>query len=323
LLALLANALLPIFAGLALGYFAGLRKIVDNHNVKSLITFLMSFALPCYLFSAIARTSHTYLFGQKRLTAVLAIVYLVTYAITYYAARVWNRSSASDSAVLALTLAFPNATAVGLPLLQSAYGSNAAVSCATAIAIGAVTISPITLAVLEGAAGAGGALSLATRVCIAIWKAVKRPVVWAPVLGILAVLLRLKLASPVERTLTIFADATAGVALFVTGLVVSAQRFHLDFRVCMSVLAKNIGQPALCLGLARLLCLPLDQTRYVVLIGAIPCGFFGVVFGKDFNSTPQIASSSIISSYVIGIFTLAGWIIFLSHLHQNFSWSMG
>ena len=88
------------------------------------------------------------------------------------------------------------------------------------------------------------------------------------------------------------------------------------------VLAKNIGQPALCLGLARLLCLPLEQTRYVVLISAIPCGFFGVVFGKDFNSTPQIASSSLIASYIIGIFTLAGWIIYLSHLHQGLSWSM-
>jgi predicted permease len=322
LLALLADALLPIFAGLGLGYFAGLRKIVDNYNVKSLITFLMSFALPCYLFAAIARTSHTDLFGQKRLTVLLAIVYLATYAITYLGARLWNRSPASDSAVLALTLAFPNATAVGLPLLQSAYGSNAAVSCATAIAIGAVTISPITLAVLESATSADGAFSLATRLCSAIWKAIKRPVVWAPVLGILAVLLRLKLTTPVDRTLTLFAGATAGVALFLTGLVVSAQHFNFDLRVCISVLAKNIGQPALCMGLARLLCLPLEQTRYVVLISAIPCGFFGVVFGKDFNSTPQIASSSLISSYIIGIFTLAGWIIFLSHLHQDLSWSM-
>jgi malonate transporter len=47
-----------------------------------------------------------------------------------------------------------------------------------------------------------------------------------------------------------------------------------------------------------------------------------VVFGKDFNSTPQIASSSLIASYIIGIFTLAGWVIFLGHLHQNLSWSM-
>jgi hypothetical protein len=33
------------------------------------------------------------------------------------------------------------------------------------------------------------------------------------------------------------------------------------------------------------------------------------VFGKDFDATPVIASSSLIASYVIGVFTLAGWII--------------
>ncbi len=52
----LANALVPIFAGLLLGYFAGLRGAMDNQNVRTLITFVMSFAIPCALFSAVART---------------------------------------------------------------------------------------------------------------------------------------------------------------------------------------------------------------------------------------------------------------------------
>lgn len=60
--------------------------------------------------------------------------------------------------------------------------------------------------------------------------------------------------------------------------------------------------------------LPLEQTRYVVLISAIPCGFFGVVFGKSFDATPEVASSSLIASTLVGIFTLAGWIVLSSHL---------
>lgn len=314
MLTLLLNALLPVFAGLVLGYVAGVRKIVDNHNLKSLITFLMSFALPCSLFAAIARTPHVELFGQRKVAAVLAIVYLATYAAAYFGARRSRRRSTSDSAVLALTLAFPNATAVGLPLLQAAYGANALVSCATAIAIGAITISPITLAILEGATVIGDATSTVTRLASALWKAFKRPVVWAPLLGVVAVLLRVSLATSVDRTLTIFGSATAGVALFLTGLVVSAQRFDFNLGVCLSVLAKNVGQPALCLVLARLFLLPIEQTRYVVLICAIPCGFFGVVFGKGYDSTPQTASSSLIVSYIAGVFTLAGWIIFLNRL---------
>ena len=55
--------------------------------------------------------------------------------------------------------------------------------------------------------------------------------------------------------------------------------------------------------------------RYAVLIAAIPCGFFGLVFGKGFNSSPLTASSSLIFSYVFGIATFAaGWIVVLGRL---------
>jgi predicted permease len=78
---------------------------------------------------------------------------------------------------------------------------------------------------------------------------------------------------------------------------------------------KNLLQPALALGTCLLFHLSLDLTRSVVLLCAIPCGFFGLVFGKNFNCTPPDASSSLVSSYVFGIFTLAGWILLLNHLH--------
>jgi len=307
---LLTNALFPVFAGLALGYFAGLRKVVDNVNVKSLIAFLMTFALPCALFSTISHTSHSDLFGQTRLVLVLAVVYLVTFGAVFFFTRL---DSSSDRAVMALTLAFPNATAVGLPLLAAAYGTPGSVACASAIAIGAVTISPITLTILESK---GGPMhhSFAQRLSSSMWKAVKRPVVWSPVLAIVAVLLRVSLPMYLDRTLAILGGATAGVALFLTGLVVSAQRFRFTGAMVLAVVAKNIAQPALCLAIALLVHLPIEATRHVVLICAIPCGFFGIVFGKGFGSSPEVASSSLIASYLVGVSTLAGWMVLLGRL---------
>jgi malonate transporter and related proteins len=307
---LLTNALFPVFAGLVLGYAAGLHKVVDNVNVKSLITFLMTFALPCALFSTISHTSHVNLFGQTRLVAVLAVVYLVTYGAVFYFTRL---DTSSDRAVMALTLAFPNATAVGLPLLAAAYGPPGSVACASAIAIGAVTISPITLAILESA-NSPVHHSFARRLGSSMFKAVMRPVVWSPVLAIVVVLFHVSLPTYLDRTLTILGGATAGVALFLTGLVVSAQRFRFTGSMLAAVLAKNILQPALCLGVAILLHLPIEATRYVVLICAIPCGFFGIVFGKGFGASPEVASSGLIASYVVGVVTLAGWMVLLGRL---------
>jgi malonate transporter len=313
-ISILAFALIPIFFGLLLGYFAGLRKFVDNRDVHSLVRFVMNFALPCSLFTAIAHTDRAMLRSQAGLVAALGLVYLLVFFLTWFVERKMFHSNAADSAVLALTLGFPNATAVGIPLLDALYGPSAAAATAMGIAIGAVTISPITLAILERSTLTGHAVSASVQIRSSLWKAVKRPVVWAPVLGVLAALVKVHLPDFANRSLTVMGNATAGAALFLTGLIVSAQRFRLNGRVIAAIVAKNLLQPALCLAVAWIIGLSVAETRYAVLIAAIPCGFFGLVFGKGFNSSPLTASSSLIFSYVFGIATLAGWIVLLGRL---------
>ena len=311
MIGVLANALVPVFIGLLIGYAAGLRGVVDNRNVKSLVTFVMSFAIPCYLYLTVAGTPRHLLWNQGKVALVLAAVYAALFVTTYVA----TRDSASNRAVLALTLGFPNAAAIGLPLLQSLYGGRAGVTVAIAIAIGSVTVSPVTLAILESETSAGKKISAFARLRLSVWKALKRPIVWAPLLALVAVATNFTLPGYFERSLTIFAEATAGTALFMTGLVVSAQRFSFNWPVAWAVCGKNVLQPTLCLLVAHLVRMSQEQTCYVVLISAIPCGFFGIFFGENFDATPEMASSSLIASYVLGIFTLGGWIVLMSHLH--------
>jgi predicted permease len=135
------------------------------------------------------------------------------------------------------------------------------------------------------------------------------------VLGVVAAVVELHRPIYFDKSLSILGDATEGTALFVTGLIASAQRFNLNWGVGWAVLGKNVIQPALCLAVALVLGLPLDHTRYAVLLSALPSGFFGILFGEGFDATPEVASASLIASTVLGIFTLAGWIILLSHLH--------
>src|SRR5208283_2499549 len=109
---ILADALVPIFAGLLLGYVAGLWRAMDNQNVSTLITFVMSFAIPCSLFLAIARTPLPALRAQAAPALVLAVVYVVLYVASFFWTRSRENLSPSDSSVVALTLGFPNSAAV-------------------------------------------------------------------------------------------------------------------------------------------------------------------------------------------------------------------
>lgn len=311
---LLADALVPIFAGLLFGYCAGLWRRMDNQNVKTLITFVMSFAIPCSLFLAIAGTPRAALRGQAAPALALAVVYLVLYALSF----VWTRSkenlSNADSSVVALTLGFPNSAAVGLPLLASVFGPLSTVTVATSLAIGSITVSPLTLAMLESSgSGQRGGAALKTF-AFAVARSFKKPIVWAPLLGLVFSCTGVDLPSFIHRSLAVIGSASDGSALVLTGLVVSAQQFEIGRSALIAVFLKNAVQPAIALGVCLLLHLPTEQMRYVILISAMPCGFFGAVFGKGFGSSPKLASSGLIASYLIGIGPLAAWIVIVNHL---------
>jgi hypothetical protein len=54
-MAMMSNALIPIFAGL-LNYRACICRAMDNQAVQTLNTFITSFSMPCSIFLAVANT---------------------------------------------------------------------------------------------------------------------------------------------------------------------------------------------------------------------------------------------------------------------------
>ena len=311
---MLAIALVPIFFGLFLGYFAGIRKIVDNINVGLLMTFVMNFALPCALFLVIVKVPRSVLWSQGRTIALLIVVYMLVFAATYLYGRKVLRQSPSDASVLSMTVSFPNITAVGIPLLDAVYGAQTGILIAIGLAVGSLTISPIGLAILEDATPAGHSRSPFIRWCRAFLRAAKRPVIWAPAAALIAVLCNFALPVYAQRSLNVMGAATAGGALFLTGLIISAQKISFTVSVLLCALAKNVIQPALCLALGLAFGMPMEMLRWVVLIAAVPTGFFGIVFGKGFGATPRSASSTLAFSYILSVFSLAGWIVLLGRL---------
>jgi malonate transporter and related proteins len=307
----LVDALVPIFAGLLLGFWAGRRGLMDNFNVRNLIALVMNIAAPCALFLIINNTSRAIL--QQQIWTSLAIT--LTFAVLYIGCYFWarrNTNSVSESAVIALTFAFPNEAAIAVSLLTTTYGHGAAVPGALSIAIGAVAISPVTLALLEvdsqGKATTIGVRTLAGGVV----RSLTRPIIWAPALALVLVSIGIHIPDYVASTLGLIGGAAAGGALLLTGLILSAQPFTLNGPVLVISFAKLILQPMLAFGIALAMPVSHQQVRDITLISAIPGGFFGIVFGKSFNTIPEVASSGLIATYGLAIVTLPLWIFLLS-----------
>jgi predicted permease len=308
----LVDTLVPIFVGLLLGYIAGRRRIMDNQNVRNLIVLVMNFAIPCALFTTIMGSSRAALLQHVPTALIIALAFCTLYLVSYIWARRGLKMSLANAAVLALTIGFPNAAAIALPLLKGAYGAEATITAALSITIGAITISPMTLALLEAHKQFGETGLSISRVLRGFPRAFVRPVVWAPLLALVGVFAGIHLPSFVTGSLTTLGSAATGSSLILTGLVVSAQSFRFSGGVIITAALKLVVQPLFALCMMLLFRMDHNDIRNITVICAIPAGFFGLVFGKGFNATPETASSGLIGSYVVGSVTLAGWMLLVA-----------
>jgi len=299
------NSLAPVFFVLLLGYGAGLLKMVDNKNVHSINVMLMNFALPCALFLAIARTSTKVLQQQYRLVIALAISMILVYWLTWILQRRMFHLAPGEAAVQSLTVAFSNNVAVGLPLLLSMYGPEGTVAVAAGIAVGAIVISPVTLVILETGTEKAKLMPARTRLLYAILQSCKKPIVWAPLAGMVFSLLGIPIPGVAGQMLNLIGQTTAGVALFLTGLILSAQPFRLEANAITGVVLKNIVQFGIMFGVVLLLAVPSPAARQGILLAAVPAGFFGTVFGAKYDVASVEASSTLIASTLFSIVTLS------------------
>ena len=311
---ILLNSLVPIFAIMALGYFAGWVRDVDNHHVAELNALVMDFALPASLFVATASTPRAVLLAQWPLLAVFVVSMLALYALSYWMQRRLFGLGTSEASVQTLNISLPNYAAAGLPLIAAVFGPNKTVYVALSIATGSIVLSPLTLAILEvHKAPAGGARNLGA-ILQAIARSLCKPIVLGPLLGIVFSLLGIPLPEAASRSFQLIGQAAGGVALFLTGLILSAQQIELDSNVLSGTFLKNMVQPLLVVGLILALPMDRDTARAALLLCALPSGFFGVLFGLRYGLESDVAGSTLIVSSLTSVVTLpvalvltAGW----------------
>lgn len=304
-------ALAPVFFVMALGYGAGRLGTVDNRHVDGFNALVMDFALPASIFVATASAPRDETLAQAPLFAILAGIMLAVYLGWYAFARI--RGGAADASLQALTIAFPNLAGVGLPITAAVLGPSGTVPVAIGLAAGSLIVSPLTLVLVEmstakqGAAGSSSALILR-----ALGRALLKPIVLAPALGIALSLSEIELGRVADACLQLIGDASAGVALFLTGLILSAQAFRPDWKVIGATAVGDIVRPLLTAAVVFTLPVPIETAKVAVLLAAVPSGFFGILFAVSYRLDSATAGSMVIASTVFSAVTLAVAIALLS-----------
>lgn len=300
-------ALAPVFFVLLLGYAAGKFRVVDNHQVDGLNALVMDFALPASLFAATASAPRKEMLEQAPLFLVFGLTMLLLYGAWYWAMRTFSNVSKADASLQALTIGFPNLAGVGLPIVSSVLGPTGTVPVAVALASGSILISPITLIIVEmSAAKARGASERPlVQILTAVRRAITKPVVLAPAIGILLSLSGIKFGALADACLSLIGSAAAGVALFLTGLILSAQSFRLDWSVVAATAASDVIRPLLAVAVVHLAPIPPEVAKTAILLAAAPSGFFGILFAVNYRLDSATAGSMVTASTVFSILTMA------------------
>lgn len=303
-------SLAPVFLVMALGYWAGHTRDFDSHNIGSLNALVMDFALPAALFTAMAQASRQAMLDQTGLALVLVGAMVTAYGVTYLVERAAFGSDRRESALIALTASGPNVGSAGLPIVAALFSKSASISVAVAVAVAAIVVTPLSLLLLESAGGKGANLLSVIR------KALLQPIVIAPVAGLACSLAGFSPPPLVESTLTLVGQGASGTALFLTGLVLSAQPFKFSTHVAWTVVVKNVLQPCL----AALLALPLlygTEARVAVMLTAVPSGAFGVLFAVRYGVASAQLGTMLISSTLLSTVTLTATIL----ISSSWSWT--
>jgi predicted permease len=168
------------------------------------------------------------------------------------------------------------------------------------------------IAVLEARAKAAG--SSPHSIATALFHSVCKPVVIAPVAGLVVALLGIHLDEVASHSLNLIGATTAGLACFVTGLVLSGQPLRLDATVAVGVLIKNIVLPLVAYAMALALGMSGETAREAILLTALPAGYFGMLFGLNFGVRSQAIGSTLTLSSLVSVITLTAAILLTSQM---------
>lgn len=309
---ILIKDILPIFVIMFLGYLAGKRKVFNSTDSKILNKLVLTYALPAALFVSIVKADRAMLFDDLKLTIVSFVIITALFLWSYFSCYKFFKHTKSEAAVCALISGSPTIGFLGFAVLEPIYGATATTGLVVAIVsivVNAINI-PIGLALLNN--GKGGSTQMIKK-SNPVLDALKEPVCWAPILAVILVLLGIRFPTVLDPNFELIAKANSGVAVFAAGLTLSGMKFQLDGEVVYNTLLKLVLMPAILLIVGLLFHMEADKLQMMVLAGALPPAFSGIIIGNQYQLYERTGTSSLAFSILLFVIAAPFW-IWVTHL---------
>ena len=302
----IVTALLPIVVTLLLGFFAGWERNFDQKQAAVLNRMVMLFALPLLLFAGILSTPLAEATRNVSLFVWTAVGMVGGFVLVFLVSLAFG-ASAKLSALRAIAIAGPAVPFVGVPVLGVLYPSDAALAIAAGSLIMNLVQVPLALIFLAGGAQDGSPRSGSAAIGSLV-AAVRQPVVWAPVLAFVLLLLGLEMPKMLKGSFLLLGQSTGGVSLFAVGVVLFSEKVSLSIPVLVNVLCKNVLLPAAILAAMAAVAAPAADRGLVAVTLAIPTASVAVIFAVEYRCGEQEMASTLFFSTLLSVVTMGAFI---------------
>jgi len=304
------ESVVPLFAVIFLGFFAGRAGFLAEAGIKGLGAFVFNFAIPPHVFRLMAETELDQITEWGFLGGYLLAQSLV-FATGASLGRLLFKMRMAEMTIQAFGSAFSNGVMLALPLLLWLYGDAGGVPALLIITLDVIVFSSVTVLLELGRRGGGRAGSRV--VAQAARSVLVNPIIMATVLGILYSLSGLALPAVVEQTLSFIGGAAAPSALFALGASLSLRRIGGSLGPAAAMVAAKLFLHPILAFVAFAYLLELDPlwVSAGVIFAACPVGLNVYVFAQHYEVAIDTASSAILISTALAMLTITALLLLL------------
>ncbi|WP_108650948.1 AEC family transporter [Dongshaea marina] len=281
-------SVLSIIVVILIGYISGKRNIISSDMSSELSKIVMLITFPFALFVSTAKSDIHNLVNVSFFGAFFFGLMGLYLLILLFCLWVLKKDR-KTSGIIALSISFPNMAFMGIPYLSQTLGGDSLIAIAIGNVITSVFMIPITVALVEGEhaqTSFGGQLI----------NVLKKPLVFAPIIGIIFSALHIELPQFVSNGFSLIGSATSPIALFALGLMMTKFKFRFSQGSVSGIILKLLVQPVIAIAFVVIFSLHGLQAQEIVILVAMPSAVIVGMFTEKYNTYQDEAVSMILGA---------------------------
>ena len=294
----------PVFLLIALGYGAGLRRMVSDEGLRAVNDFAYWLCAPALLF--VSSSSGGGLAGHGgRLELAFFAAVLAVYAAALAFSRLVAGRGLAESGLFALNCAFGNTLMMGVPLVLAAFGPAGLGPATAIVALYSLVMMPLTTIIAEMGLAEGASPLRVVRTTVR--SVARNPIVVSVVLGNFWALVLPPPPFFLVRFLEMLGAGTSPLLLFCLGASLRDFRIRRDWADAVVInLLKLVVLPLVVFGAGRVAGLGALELAVAVTLAATPTGANAFLMSRRYAVGMERSGAAVLLGTIASVVTLSG-----------------